>query len=102
MSPTNPYSKFAREQAIENALAQSHISFEEYVEALDDDANAPKGKFKDILEKRKALQEQQAQSELEQAKQIIAKQQQLLGGNTDPNMNNMDWSSLGGAPNGQV
>lgn len=80
VSPTNPYSKFAREQAIENALAQNHISFEEYVEALDDDANAPKGKFKDILEKRKALQEQQEQSELEQAKQIIAKQQQLLGG----------------------
>jgi hypothetical protein len=80
VSPTNPYSKFAREQAIENALAQNHITFEEYVEALDDDANAPKGKFKDILDKRKVLQQQQEQSELAQANDIIAKQQQLLGG----------------------
>lgn len=52
VSPVNPFSKFAREQALENALAQGHISFEEYVEALDEDGTAPKGKFEEILENR--------------------------------------------------
>ena len=71
VSPTNPYSKFAREQAIENALANGHITFDEYVEALDEDGSAPKGKFEDILEKRKALAEEQAMQE----QQILAEQQ---------------------------
>jgi hypothetical protein len=59
VSPVNPFSKFAREQALENALAQGHITFEEYVDALDEDGNAPKGKFMDILEKR--MEQQMAQ-----------------------------------------
>ena len=84
-SPTNPYSKFAREQSLENALANSHITFNEYVEALDDDGTAPKGKFKDILDKRAALMEQQrimqeqsAQTQLEKAMGIIDQQNALL------------------------
>lgn len=52
VSPRNPWSKYAQEQAIENALGAGHITFEEYVAALDDDANAPKAKFKEILEGR--------------------------------------------------
>lgn len=55
VSPVNPFSKFAREQSLENALAQKHISFEEYVEALDDDGTAPKGKFEEILSKRQEM-----------------------------------------------
>jgi hypothetical protein len=93
-SPTNPYSKFAREQSLENALANGHITFDEYVEALDDDGTAPKGKFKDILDKRAALaeqqalmQEQSAQAQLEQAMGIIYQLNQELaqygGGNQD-------------------
>ena len=78
VSPSNPYSKFAREQSLENALAQKHITFAEYVEALDDDGTAPKGKFNDILEKRAELMAQQ--QELEQAKAIMAQQSQALKG----------------------
>ncbi len=51
-SPTNPFSKYAREQALENARAGGSISFEEYVEALPEDATAPKAAFQAILEKR--------------------------------------------------
>ena len=76
ISPTNPFSKFAREQSLENALAAGHIEFAEYVEALDDDANAPKGKFEDIIEKR--AEEQQIIETLNQMKQIIDQQNQML------------------------
>ena len=51
-SPTNPFSKYAREQALENAMASGKISFEEYVEALPDNATAPKAALQAILEKR--------------------------------------------------
>jgi len=78
VSPSNPYSKFAREQSLENALAQKHITFDEYVEALDDDGTAPKGKFNDILEKRAEMMAQQQASELEQAKAIMEQQSQAL------------------------
>jgi hypothetical protein len=93
VSPTNPYSKFAREQSLENALANQHITFDEYVEALDDDGTAPKGKFKDILDKRAALaeqqalmQEQSAQAQLEQAMGIIDQLNQELAQGGMPNV----------------
>lgn len=54
-SPTNPFSKYAREQSIMNAMVAGYITFEEYVESLPDDATAPKQAFKEILEKRQAL-----------------------------------------------
>lgn len=54
VSPTNVYAKFSQEQAVENALAQQRITFEEYVEALDEDSTAPKQKFQEILKKRQA------------------------------------------------
>lgn len=78
ISPTNPYSKFAREQALENALAQQHITFEEYVEALDDDGTAPKGKFEDILERR--AEKQQLIDRLTQAETMLEQQSQALQG----------------------
>ena len=52
ISPLNAFSKFAREQALENALYKNHITFEEYVNALDNDSAAPKGKFAEIINKR--------------------------------------------------
>lgn len=78
ISPTNPYSKFAREQALENALAQQHITFDEYVEALDDDGTAPKGKFEDILERR--AEKQQLMDRLTQAETMLEQQSQALKG----------------------
>ena len=53
VSDGNPYSKYAREQALENALAAGHITFEEYVAALD--AHAPTAKFAEILKARQTL-----------------------------------------------
>ena len=49
LSPANPFSKFAQEQALQNLLNAGYISFAEYVEALDDDSNAPKEKLRSIL-----------------------------------------------------
>lgn len=53
VSPANPYSKYAKEKALENLLTMGAISFEEYVDALDTDSAAPKGKLDDIVKKRK-------------------------------------------------
>jgi len=52
VSNNTPFSKFAKEQAIEFALHRGYISFEEYVGALEDDSNAPKSKFEEILKNR--------------------------------------------------
>ena len=82
VSPVNPFSKFAREQALENALAQGHITFEEYVEALDEDGNAPKGKFMDILEKR--MEQQMAQQMQQQGGEYIEMPEMPNGTFTGP------------------
>lgn len=63
VSPANAFSKFAREQALENALQKGYISFEEYVAALDNDCAAPKGKFADIIRKREILKKEQNEVE---------------------------------------
>lgn len=77
VSPSNPYSKFAREQALENALAAQHITFNEYVDALDDDGSAPKGKFRDILDARE--EQENLMAKLEEAISIIEQQSQYIG-----------------------
>lgn len=52
VSAKNPFSKYARERSLENLFTSGHISFEEYVEALDDDSSVPKSKLQEILSKR--------------------------------------------------
>lgn len=52
VTPTDPYSKYALEQSLENALAGGYITFEEYVSALPDNAAAPKAAFMKILDER--------------------------------------------------
>lgn len=74
VSATNPYSKFAQEQALENLMAGQYITFEEYVQALDDDAAAPKGKLSDIIDKRRA--QQQAQMQMQMQQQLAENQMQ--------------------------
>ena len=44
----------------ENALAQQHITFEEYVEALDDNSGVPKDKFRAILDRRRGAAPEQS------------------------------------------
>lgn len=57
ISPSNPYDKFAQERSLENLLGAGLITFEEYVEALPDDAVMPKAKLVDILDKRMEAQQ---------------------------------------------
>lgn len=52
ISNTSPFSKYAREQALEKLFTLGHISFEEYVSVLDDDSSVPKSKLKHIIENR--------------------------------------------------
>ena len=52
ISPKNPWSKMAAEQALAAHRQAGDITFEEYVEALDEDSNVPKGKLKRIIEAR--------------------------------------------------
>ncbi len=64
ISPVDPYSVLSREMALENALAQGHISFEEYVSVLDENSGVPKEKFKQLLERREALQQEMQQAQM--------------------------------------
>lgn len=73
VSPANPFSKFAKEQAIDNLFGMGAITFEEYVDLLDDTSILPKSKLKEIIEKRQSMQLNQQ----EQAAQIM-QQYQLL------------------------
>ncbi|MBQ7095509.1 MAG: hypothetical protein IJN80_03565 [Clostridia bacterium] len=60
LSPANSFSKYAQEQTLTNLLSGGYITFAEYVDALDDDANAPRGKLRAIVEKRALSQENSA------------------------------------------
>ena len=64
VSPIDPYSVLAREMSLENALAAGHITFEEYVDALDENSGVPKDKFNAILENRKTQQNAQLQAQI--------------------------------------
>ncbi|MBE6038571.1 MAG: hypothetical protein E7218_05130 [Anaerofustis stercorihominis] len=52
ISSISPYSKYAREDALSKLFMQGAITFEEFVSSLDDDSASPKGKLKDILNRR--------------------------------------------------
>ena len=54
VSPADPFSRFAREQAAAAALEAGHITFAEYVQTLDKRSNAPKEQFEAILKQRRA------------------------------------------------
>ena len=49
------------EASLENALAQQHITFEEYVEARDDNSGVPKDKFRAILDRRRGAAPEQSE-----------------------------------------
>ncbi len=54
VSPASPYSKLAQEAGLRELFQMQAITFEEYVEALGEDASLPKAKLQDILQKRAA------------------------------------------------
>lgn len=57
-----PYSVFARDSALEKLYSMQAITFEEYVEALDENSSVPKKVLQELLSKRKEA-EQAAQFE---------------------------------------
>lgn len=71
VSPANPFSKYAREQALQSALTSGQITFEQYVDALDDDAIAPKEKFKNIVDDNKLKEAAAIQAKLEMNQKIL-------------------------------
>ena len=76
VSQNNPFSKYAQEQAIMNLFTSQAITFEEMVEALDNDSVAPKGKLQDIIDKRGEKEDEekcscQAMQQMEQQQVII-------------------------------
>lgn len=66
VSPADPISKMARNKFLENLFISDKITLDEYVDSLDEDSPAPKGKLQDIINKRKerAMQQQMMQQQL--------------------------------------
>jgi hypothetical protein len=83
VTPKSVYDRFAQEQTIENMLVQGMFSvarlpeFEAYVDALDDDAVAPKVKLQEIAKKMRAEQRKIAMIQA-QAQMMQQRAQQFL------------------------
>lgn len=86
VSPNNPYSKFAQEQALQNLLQMQLITFEDYVEALDDDSAAPKAKLKEILAKQKLRQSAQMQAQMAGNEAQMAQMAQMQAAEEEQHM----------------
>lgn len=89
ISPADPYSVLSREMALENALTAGHITFAEYVEALDSQGGVPKEKLKAILDRREtpkgqAAMEQEAAALQAAGLQLPPPLQQLQAGGGIP------------------
>ena len=71
--PNDPYTIYAKQQALDNFLTSQFITFDEYVSALDNNAPISKGKLEEILNRRKIVQEQQMQMQggMQNAMQIM-------------------------------
>ena len=63
VSPADPYSVLSQQTSLDNALGGGHITFEEWVSALDANSPVPAAKFRKILEERKAAQQQLMQQQ---------------------------------------
>lgn len=60
----DPYSKMARNLFLKELLQGQYITFEEYVDAIDDSGSLPKEQLKAIVEQRAAAQHQELQEQL--------------------------------------
>lgn len=68
-SQDNPWTKEAEQNWLDGVLDKQHINFEEYIEASPEHGIIPKNKMQTIIQKRKAVQEQQAQQAAEETKE---------------------------------
>jgi len=73
VTPKSPFDKYAQELSLENLMTTEKITFEEYVESLDDDSTMPKPKLVEILKKR-----EEKKAEIEQMQMQVQEQQAEL------------------------
>lgn len=79
ITPRSSYDRYAQEQSLENLMMQNKITFEEYVDALEQDSVMPKTKLEKILKKREENNRKIQQMQMEANKgQAILEQQMLL------------------------
>lgn len=98
ITPTTAYDRVAQEQSLENLLVQGMITFEEYVDALDEKSVMPKVKLEKILEDRKVKQAQIQQMEM-QTQQVQAGLEQQLAMDEQRQMDNQINDMQAGADN---
>ena len=86
VSQANPYSRYAQEKSLENLFMNQQLSFEEYINALDDSSSVPKNKMLAVIEKRKQqqdnelmMQNQQLQAQNQQLNEYVNQVAQQLG-----------------------
>lgn len=79
ITPRSSYDRYAQEQSLENLMMQNKITFEEYVDALEQDSVMPKTKLEKILKKREENNRKIQQMQMEANKgQAMLEQQMLL------------------------
>lgn len=93
VSPVDPYSKIAQQIALDHLLQAQQITFEEYVNALDDTSSVPKASLQAILKERmseippEVIEQLQNNPELlDMVMQIVAQaqaEQEIQGGSQD-------------------
>lgn len=90
VSPADPYSVASEQMSLDNALAQNLITFEEWVQVLDDNSPVPAAKFRKIIERRQQqinLQEQMQKQAAAEAGALgaggLLNQMQIEGGTSN-------------------
>lgn len=72
ISPATPYDKLAVEQSLKELFISGHISFEEFVDALDENGNMPKAQLQAIIDKRDKIEENQYKLIIEELQKRLA------------------------------
>lgn len=71
-SQDNPWTKEAEQNWLDGVLDKQYITFEEYVDASPEHGIVPKNKMEAIIEKRRALEAQQAAMQAQMGEQSVA------------------------------
>lgn len=78
ITPRSSYDRYAQEQSLENLMEAEKITFEEYVEALEEDSVMPKAKLEKILKKREEKMQQIQEMEMQANEEQARLEQQMI------------------------